>query len=164
MRLRNLDRLLFVNLYRLFTSILNAIIVVKPETVIRWHKRGFRAYWHWKSRWHGGRPKIDREFRDRIRKMNHENPLWGAPRIHGELSMLGIKVAESTVGRYMVRRRRPPSQGCKTFLCNHVGGIASLDLFVVRTISFQLLYSLVILRHTQRRLVRISVTSNPTAE
>ena len=99
-----------------------------------------------------------------IRRMNRENPLWGAPRIHGELLMLGIEVAESTVGRYMVRRRRPPSQGWKTFLRNHAAGIASLDLFVVRTISFKLLYGLVILRHARRRLVSIRVTDNPTAE
>jgi hypothetical protein len=99
-----------------------------------------------------------------IRRMSRENPLWGAPRIHGELLMLGIEVAESTVGRYMVRRRRPPSQGWRTFLRNHAAGIASLDLFVVRTISFRLLYGLVILRHARRRLVAISVTSNPTAE
>ena len=96
--------------------------------------------------------------------MNRENPLWGAPRIHGELLMLGVEVAESTVGRYMVRRRRPPSQGWKTFLRNHAAGIASLDLFVVRTISFKLLYGLVILRHARRRLVAIRVTTNPTAE
>jgi len=95
--------------------------------------------------------------------MSRENPLWGAPRIHGELLMLGIEVAESTVGRYVVRRRRPPSQGWKTFLRNHIAGIASLDLFVVRTISFKLLYGLVILRHARRRLVAINVTSNPTA-
>jgi hypothetical protein len=96
--------------------------------------------------------------------MNLENPLWGAPRIHGELLMLGIDVAESTVGRYMVRQRRPPSQGWKTFLRNHAAGIAALDLFVVRTISFKLLYGLVILRHARRRLVSINVTNNPTAE
>jgi transposase InsO family protein len=99
-----------------------------------------------------------------IRRMSRENPLWGAPRIHGELLMLGIEVAESTVSRYMVRRRRPPSHGWRPFLRNHAAGIASLDLFVVRTISFKLLYGLVILRHARRRLVTISVTSNPTAE
>jgi len=96
--------------------------------------------------------------------MSRDNPLWGAPRIHGELLMLGIEVAESTVSRYMVRRRRPPSQGWRIFLRNHAAGIASLDLFVVHTISFKLLYGLVILRHARRRLVAISVTSNPTAE
>jgi hypothetical protein len=144
--------------------ILNAITVVKPETVIRWHRRGFRAYWRWKSHRRCGRPRIDREIRDLIRRMSKENPLWGAPRIHGELLMLGIEVAQSTVARYMTRRQGPASQGWKTFLRNHAAGIASLDLFVVRTISSKLLYGLVILRHARRRLVTISVTSNPTAE
>jgi len=164
LRLWNIDRLLLVWLYRLYPSLLDAIVIVQPETVIRWHRRGFRAYWHWKSRHVGGRPRIDSEVRALIRRMSLENPLWGAPRIHGELLMLGIEVAESTVGRYMVRRRRPPSQGWKTFLRNHAAGIASLDLFVVRTISFKLLYGLVILHHARRRLVTISVTTNPTEE
>ena len=137
-RLRNLDRLILVWLYRLFPSILDAIAVVKPETVLRWHRRGFRAYWHWKSRRAGGRPKIDREIRALIRRMTHENPWWGAPRIHGELLMLGIEVAQSTVAKYMDRRGRPTSQGWKTFLRNHAAGIASIDLFVVRSISFKL--------------------------
>ena len=163
-RLRNLDRLILVWLYRLFPSILDAITVVKPETVLRWHHRGFRADWHWKSRRAGGRPKIDREIRALIRRMTHENPWWGAPRIHGELLMLGIEVAQSTVAKYMDRRGRPTSQGWKTFLRNHAAGIASIDLFVVRSISFKLFYVLVILGHLRRRLVRISVTTNPTAE
>jgi len=163
-RLWNIDRLLFVWLYRLYPSLLDAIIIVQPETVIGWHRRGFRAYWRWKSRRVGGRPRTAAEIRALIRRMNRENPLWGAPRIHGELLMLGIEVAESTVGRYMVRRRRPPSQGWKTFLRNHAAEIASIDLFVVRTISFKLLYGLVILRHARRRLVSISVTNNPTAD
>jgi transposase InsO family protein len=161
--LRNTDRLLFVWLYRLFPSILNAIMIVRPETVIRWHRRGFQAYWRWKSRRRGGRPRISGEIRDLILRMSRENPLWGTPRIHAELLMLGIKVAESTVGRYIVRRRHPPSQGCKTFLRNHAAGIVSIDLFVVRTISFKLLYGLVILRHARRRLITVSVTTNPTA-
>jgi transposase InsO family protein len=163
-RLRNVDRLIFVWLYRIFPSVLDAVVVVKPETLLRWHRRGFQAYWHWKSRRRRGRPRIDRKIRNLIRRMNRENPLWGAPRIHSELLMLGIEVAESTVGRYMVKTGRPPSQGWKTFLRNHAAGIASIDLFVVRTISFKLLYSLVILRHARRRMVRIGVTSNPTAE
>src|SRR5208337_5274120 len=99
--LRNIDRLIFVWIYRLFPSILNAITVVKLETVIRWHRRGFRAYWRWKCHRRGGRPRIDREIRDLIRRMSKENPLWGAPRIHGELLMLSIAIAESTVARYM---------------------------------------------------------------
>src|ERR1700676_4890339 len=149
-RLRNIDRLIFVWLYRCFPAILKAIIVVKPETVIRWHRRGFRAYWRWKSRRRGGRPKIDREISDLVRRMSKENSLWGAPRIHGELLKLGIKAAQSTVGRYMTRRQGPPSQGWKTFLRNHAAGIASIDLFVFRTISFKLLYGLVILRAVSR--------------
>ncbi len=132
--------------------------------MIRWHRRGFRAYWRWKSRRLGGRPRTAAGIRALIRRMNHKSPLWGAPRIQGELLMLGIEVAESTAGRYMVRRRRPPSQGWKTFLRNHAAAIASIDLFVVRTISFKLLYGLVILRHARRRLVSISVMNNPTAE
>jgi hypothetical protein len=142
-RLWNIDRWLMVWLYRWYPALLDAILIVQPETVIRWHRRGFRAYWRWRSRHFGGRPRIDAEIRSLIRRMNRENPLWGAPRIHGELLMLGLDVAESTVSRYMVRRRRPPSQGWKTFLRNHAAGLASLDLFVVRTISFKLLYGLV---------------------
>src|SRR5882724_7093397 len=163
-RLWNIDRLLLVWLYRLYPSLLDAIIIVQPETVIRWHRLGFRAYWRWKSRRVGGRPRIDCEMRALIRRMSRENPLWGAPRIHDELLMLGIEVTESTVGRYMTRKQGPPSQGWKTFLRNHAAGIASIDLFVVRTISFKLLYGLVILRHARRRLVSIRVTNNPTAE
>jgi len=163
-RLRNLDRLRLVWLYRLYQSILNTVVIVKPETVIAWHRRGFRAYWRWKSARRGGRRQIGREVRDLIRRMSRENPLWGAPRIHGELLMLGIEVAQSTVAKYMGRHRRPPSQGWKTFLRNHAAGIASIDLFVVRTVSFKLLYALVILGHTRRRLVTVNVTANPTAE
>ena len=105
-RLWNIDRFLLVWSYRLYPSLLDAIIIVQPETVIRWHRRGFRAYWRWKSRHLGGRPRIDAEIRALIRRMSRENPLWGAPRIHGELLTLGIEVAESTVGRCMVRRCR----------------------------------------------------------
>jgi transposase InsO family protein len=163
-RLRNIDRLKLVWLSRLFPSLLDAIIIVKPETVLRWHRRAFRAYWRWKSWQRDGRPRIDGEFRALIRWMSKENPTWGAPRIHSELLMLGIDVSESTVGRYMIKTGRPRSQGWRTFLRNHSAATASIDLFVVRTISFKLLYGLVILRHARRRLVRIAVTSNPTAE
>ena len=121
-RLWNIDRLLLVWLYRLYPSLLDAIIIVQPKTALRWHRRGFRAYRRWKSRDVGCRPRIDCEMRALIRRMSRENPLWGAPRIHGELLMLGIEVAESTAGRYMVRRRRPPSQGWRTFLHNHAAG------------------------------------------
>jgi transposase InsO family protein len=163
-RLRNIDRLILVWLSRLFPSVMDAIVIVKPETVLRWHRRGFLAYWRWKSWRRGGRPRIDRELCVLIRRMSRENSTWGAPRIHGELLMLGIDISESTGTRYMVRTCRAPSQGWKTFLRNHAAGIASIDLFVVRTISFKLLYGLVVLNHARRRVVRIAVTSNPTAE
>ena len=123
-RLWNIDRLLFVWSYRLYPSLLDAIIIVQPETVIRWHRRGFPRLLALEAPHVGGRPRTAAEIRALIRRMNRENPLWGAPRIHGELLMLGIEVAESSVGRYMVRRRRPPSQGWKTFLRNHINGIA----------------------------------------
>jgi len=163
--LRNIDRLTLVWLCRLFPSLMDTVVIVKPQTVLRWHREGFRAYRRWKSwRRGGGRPRIERGLRELIRRMSGENPLWGAPRIHGELLMLGIQVSESTVGRYMIRIGRPRSQGWKTFLRNQAKGIAAIDLFTVRTISFKLLYVLVILRHHRRSLVQVAVTNNPTAE
>src|SRR5512139_3101681 len=112
--LTNIDRLLFVWLYRWFPSTAGALAIVRPETVIRWHRLGFRAYWCWRSGNRVGRPKVSAELRALIREMSQANPLWGAPRIHGELLKLGFEVAQSTVAKYMVRRRGPPSQGWKT--------------------------------------------------
>src|SRR5580765_6570835 len=129
----SIDRLVFAGLYRLAPGVLDALKIVRPETVIRWHRAGFRAYWRWKSRPRGGRPKASAEVRQLIWEMSLANPLWGAPRIHGELLKLGIDVGQTTVAKYMPRHRRPPSQGWKTFLHNHVDGIASMDLFVVPT-------------------------------
>ena len=126
------DRALFVWLYRGFPRILDAIMILRPETIVRWHRNGFSAFWRWKSRPLGGRPQIDKEVRDLIRRMNFENPLWGAPHIHGELLKLGFDVAQSTVSKYMVPRRGRPSQTWKTFLRNHADGIASIDLYIVR--------------------------------
>ena len=125
----------------------HALKIVKPETVLRWHRAGFRAYWRWKARSRGGRPSIPAEIRDLICKMSIANPLWGAPRIHGELLKLGIDVGQTTVAKYMAKTRRPPAQGWKTFLVNHADGIASIDLFVVPTLSFRLLYGFLILLH-----------------
>jgi hypothetical protein len=105
------DRLVFASLYRLAPSILNALVIVKPETVIRWHRAGFRLFWRWKSRARGGRPKVPLEIRQLIRDMSLANPIWGAPRIHGELLKLGIDVGQTSVAKYMARHRRPPSQG-----------------------------------------------------
>jgi transposase InsO family protein len=125
---------------------------------------GFRCYWRWKSRPLGGRPQIETELRALIRQMSIENPLWGAPRIHGELLKLGFEIAQSSVAKYMVRRRGPPSQGWRTFLHNHAPDIAAMDLFVVPTIGFDLLYAFVIVRLGRRELVWINVTATPTAE
>src|SRR5436190_24349944 len=122
-RLIPADRLPFVWLSRLFPSELSAITIVQPETVVLWRRTGFRLYWRWKSRSHGGRPKVPIEVRSLIRRMSMENPLWGAPRIHGELLKLGIEVAQSTVARYMARRPGGSGQTWKTFLRNHAAGI-----------------------------------------
>src|SRR6202165_1985069 len=157
------DRLLFVWLYRLFPSVLNAVTIVQPETIIRWHRTGFRLYWRWKSRSQGGRPKVPLEIQRLIREMSLANRLWGAPRIHGELLKLGIEVAQSTVAKYMARRGRGPPQTVNTFLRNHTAGIAATDFLIVPTIGFRLLFVLVILRHQRRRLISL-VTANPTAE
>ena len=108
--LTNLDRLFLVQLYRWFPSILRVLAIVQPETVIRWHRAGFRCYWRWKSRPRGGRPQISGELRALIRQMSIKNPLWGAPRIHGELLKLGFEVAQSSVAKYMIKRLDPPSQ------------------------------------------------------
>ena len=163
-RLTNSDRLFLVQLYRWFPSVLKAITIIRPETLMRWHRAGFGRYWRWKSRSFGGRPQIDTDLRALIRRMSIENPLWGAPRIHGELLKLGFEVAQSSVAKYMVKRRGPPSQGWRTFLRNHAPDIAAMDLFVAPTIGFDLLYGLVITRLARRDLVWINVTSNPTAE
>src|ERR1700704_6539952 len=158
------DRLLFVWLYRLFPSVLNAVTIIRPETIVRWHRTGFRLYWRWKSRSRGGRPRIPREIRRLIRDMSLANRLWGAPRIHGELLKLGIEVAQSTVAKYMAKSGRGRSQTWKTFLHNHAAGIAAMDFLIVPTIGFKLLFVLVILGHQRRQLISLTVTTNPTAE
>src|SRR5246127_2023956 len=150
-RLTNHDRWFFIQLYRWFPSILQVLTIVRPETLLRWHRVGFCCYWRWKSRRRGGRPQIDTELRILIRRMSVENPLWGAPRIHGEVIKLGFEVAQSSVAKYMVKRRGPPSQGWRTFLRNHAPDIAAMDFFVVPTIGFDLPYAFVIVR-----LARIS--------
>ena len=162
--LSSIDRLLLVGLYRLAPGVLDALKIIRPETLMRWHRAGFRAYWRWKSRPRGGRPATPADIRHLIREMSVANPLWGAPRIHGELLKLGIDVGQTTVAKYMARRRRPPSQGWKTFLRNHADGIASMDLFLVPTISFRLLYGFLILQHGRRELLWLGVTAHPSAE
>jgi transposase InsO family protein len=158
------DRLVLSWVCRLFPNARDALSIVQPETVLRWHRAGFRSYWRWKSRRRPGRPAVSTEIRQLIREMSIANPLWGAPRIHGELLMLGIEVGQTSVARYMARRRRPPSQGWRTFLRNHADGIAAMDLFVVPTVSFRLLYGLLIMGHSRRRIFWFGVTAHPTAE
>src|SRR5712672_2510425 len=158
------DRLVFVGLYRLLPGIVDALSIVRPETVVRWHRAGFRSFWRWKSRRRGGRPRVPLEIRKLIRDMSLANPFWGAPRIHGELLKLGIDVGQTSVAKYMARKREPPSQGWKTFLLNHADGIAAMDLFVVPTVSFRLLYGLLIMGHSRRRILWLGVTAHATAE
>src|SRR5713101_924256 len=163
-QLSNNDRWFFVQLYRWFPSILQVVTILRPETLVRWHRDGFRRYWRWKSRSRGGRPQIETELRALIRQMSVENLLWGAPRIHGELLKLGFEIAQSSVAKYMVKRCGPSSQGWSTFLRNHAPDIAAMDFFVVPTIGFKLLYGFVIIRLDRRDLVWINVTTNPMAK
>ncbi|MGX9430520.1 hypothetical protein [Bradyrhizobium sp. LeoA1S1] len=163
-RLTNNARWFFVQLYRWFPSILPALMIIRPDTLVRWHRAGFRRYWRWRSRSPGGRPPIEAELRALIPQMSRENLVWGAPRIHGELLKLGFEPAQSSVAKYMVKHRGPPSQGWRTFLRNHASDIAAMDLFVVPTIGFRMLYGFVIVRLDRRDLVWINVTTHPTAE
>ncbi len=140
------------------------LVIVKPATVIGWHRKGFRLYWTWKSRRRrGGRPPIPRDVRALISRMSRENPLWGAPRIHGELLKLGIEVSEATVSKYLARLPKPPSQTWRTFLSNHAKALASIDFFVLPTATFRLLMVFIVLHHERRQVVHFGVTAHPTA-
>jgi putative transposase len=159
------DRLLWVLLSGLWRDWRSALAIVKPETVVAWHRAGFRLFWTWKvRRGQPGRPVISREIRDLIRKMCRENPGWGAPRIHGELLKLGIDIGESSVSKYMFHGRKPPSQAWRTFLENHAKQLVSIDFFTVPTIRFHVLYVFLVLAHDRRRILHFNVTAHPTAE
>jgi hypothetical protein len=142
----------------------SALRIVKPETVIAWHRQGFRLYWKWKSRVRHGRPSVPTEVQNLIQKMSSANSRWGAPRIHGELQKLGIQLAQATVAKYMVHHRKPPSQTWRTFLENHAKELVSTDFFVVPTATFRLLFVFLVLSHDRRRLLHFGVTAHPTAE
>jgi putative transposase len=163
LRLAKADRWLWSLLSRNWTGWRRALVIVKPETVIAWHRRGFRLWWTWKSRRRMGRPTVSAAVRTLIRTMAHANPRWGAPRIHGELLKLGIDVCQATVARYMERQRQPPSQRWRTFLTNHIGQIVAADFFVVPTVTYRLLFVLVLLAHDRRRIRHVAVTAHPTA-
>jgi transposase InsO family protein len=165
LKLTSADRLLWICLSRLWRGWRSALTIVKPETVIAWHRAGFRLFWTWKVRCgQPGRPVISPEVRAPIRKMCRENPSWGAPRIHGELLKLGINVGESSVSKYMVRSRKPPSQTWRTFLEIHAKQLVSIDFFTVPTIRFQVLYVFLVLAHDRRRILHFNVTAHPIAE
>ena len=164
LRLRGRDRDLLISMTRIWPSLIGAAQVVQPETILRWHRTGFKIFWRWKSRNRAGRPQIDRGLRDLIRRMSRENALWGASRIHGELLMLGFQVAQSTVSKYMVRGQNPPSQTWETFLQNHAEAIAAIDMCVVPTLTFDLLFAVLVLGHGRRQLLWFDVTRHPTAE
>jgi hypothetical protein len=163
-RLNSCARAMLVWMTRLRQSLLSLTQVVEPETILRWHRAGFKAFWRWKSRTRVGPPKIDRGLRELIRQMSRENPTWGAPRIHGELLMLGFEVAQSTVSKYMPRGGSSRSQGWKTFLRNQAQAIAAIDLCVVPSVSFERLFALLVLGHGRRQLLWFAVTRHPTAE
>ena len=164
LRLHGSDRALLVWMTKLWPSLLGAAQVVQPETILRWHRAGFKIFWRWKSRNRVGRPKIDRGLRDLIQRINRENPRWGASRIHGELLMLGFEVAQSTVSKYIARPSKPPSQSWKTFLKNHAEAIAAIDMCVVPTLTFDLLFAFLVMGHGRRQLLWFEVTRHPTAE
>jgi len=165
LRLRAPDRILWVFLSRFWPQWRNCLLLVKPDTVIAWHRKGFRLYWKCKS---GpgriGRPRISREIRDLIHNMSGSNVLWGAPRLHGELLKLGIEVSQATVAKYMVKHQKPSSQTWRTFLKNHAKQLVSVDFFVVSAIAFRILYVFLVLAHDRRRVVHFNVTEHPTAE
>lgn len=164
-KLRPRDRLFWVVLSRLWSDWRSALAIVQPETVIRWHRRAFNLFWRWKCKAGKlGRPAIEPEIRDLIRRMSRENPLWGTPRILSELLRLGHRVAERTIAKYMVRARKPPFQTWRTFLANHVPDIAACDFFTVPTATFRVLYVFIILRHNRRQVVHFNVTEHPYAE
>jgi len=160
-----LDRLFWVWLSRSWNDWRSVLAMVQPGTVIAWHRKSFRLFWTWKiRRGQRGRPTVACEVRDLIRRMCRENPTWGAPRIHGELLKLGINLGETSVSKYMVRSRKPPSQTWRTFLENHLTQMVSIDFFTVPTLRFQVLYVFLVLAHDRRRVVHFNVTDHPTAE
>jgi hypothetical protein len=164
-RLRPSDRVSWVLLSRLWGGWAEAVSIVQPEMVLRWHRTGFRLFWTWKSRRHRpGRPAVAPEVRALIRRMADANPLWGSPRIHGELQKLGIEIAQATVSKYLAGRRPPPSQTWRTFLDNHLRSLVAVDFFTVPTVMFKVVFVFVVLAHARRRVVHVNVTNTPTAE
>src|SRR5216684_2418531 len=163
-RFGSLDRAFWVWLSRRWAGWREALHIVRPETVIRWHRKGFRSFWSWKSRrGRVGRPSVSSELAKLVRTMALANPLWGSPRIHGELLKLGFEVSQRSVARLMPRRPKSPSQTWRTFLHNHLADLVSVDFLVVPTATFRVLYVFVVLLHHRRRVVHFNLTDSPTA-
>lgn len=162
--LRQRDRIFWAILSRIWGNWRSALLIVQPDTVVRWHRQGFKIFWRWKSRGKRGRPSIELEIRKLIRRLSRENPLWGTPRIQSELALLGHIVADSTIDKYRIRPKRPPSQTWRTFLDNHIKDIVAVDFFTVPTATFRILFTFVVLRHDRRQIVHFNVTAHPTAE
>ena len=163
-RLRTADRRFWVFLSRAWPNWRKSLLLVRPETVVGWHRRGFRLYWSWNAkRKRLGRPGMNRDVRGLARTMTEANPLWGAPRIHGVLMKLGIEISERTVSRLMPKRRKPPTQTWRAFLENHVNQLVSIDFFTVPTATFRVLFVLVVLAHHRPRVLHFNVTEHPTA-
>jgi len=163
-RLRPSDRAFWAVLSRILPDWRRHLTIVQPDTVIRWHRAGWRLYWRWRSDPGRGRPKVSEDVRALIRRMSLENPLWGAPRIHGEMLKLGYDICESTIARYMVRQPGTPNQTWQTFIRNHITEIAAIDFFTVPTVTFKTLYVFVVLSLDRRRIVHFNVTASPSAE
>jgi len=164
--LNRLDRFFWTSLRSMWPRWSDVLVIVRPETVIAWHRKGFRLYWRWRSRPRGGRPKVGEEIRTLIRRIAAENSDWGAPKIHGELLKLGFEVCERTVARYLqrLRRRGDPAKRWLAFLANHREVIAAFDFFTVPTLTFQLLYCFFVIEHGRRRVLHFNITRHPTAE
>lgn len=164
-KLKQRDRILWVWLSHVWTNWQSGLVIVQPNTVVKWHRQGFKLYWRWKSRGRRpGRPSISLEVRELIRQMSRDNPTWGVPHIQDELALLGVHVAESTIRKYRVRSQVPGPQTWKTFVRNHIPEIAAIDFFVVHTATYRLLYCFVVLQLDRRRVAHFDVTAHPTAQ
>ncbi len=162
-RLMTRDRIFWIWLSRIWPDWRSCLVIVKPDTVIKWHHQGFKLYWRWKSRTRKpGRPKIDPEVRELIRQMSRNNLMWGVPRIRDELALLGIHVSESTIRKYRIRRPHPGSQTWKTFIENHFNDIATIDFFTMPTVTYRILYCFIVLRLDRRCVVHFNATTNPS--
>ncbi len=162
-RLRQRDRIFWAILSRIWANWRSALLIVQPDTVVRWHRQGFKIFWRWKSRAKRGRPSIAKEIRALTRRMTRENPLWGTPRIQSELALLGYVVAASTIDKYRSRPRKPPSQTWRAFLDNHAKDMVAVDFFTVPIATFRILFCFIVLRHDRRKVVHFNVTAHPTA-